>query len=46
MDEKQNYLVRSETTSTLESDPNVVGSTDLIDENGDIRLIPVSNNSV
>ncbi|KAK6082313.1 major facilitator superfamily transporter [Seiridium cupressi] len=41
MDEKQNYLVRSETVSSIESDAKAVGSTNLVDQNGEIRLIPM-----
>ncbi|KAK9778034.1 putative Major facilitator superfamily domain-containing protein [Seiridium cardinale] len=41
MDEKQNYLVRSETVSSIESDAKAVGSTNLVDKNGEIRLIPM-----
>ncbi|KAF2995290.1 hypothetical protein E8E14_002233 [Neopestalotiopsis sp. 37M] len=41
MDEKLPYLVRSESVSSGESaDGKVIGSTNLVDENGEIRLIP------
>ncbi|KAI1840992.1 hypothetical protein JX265_012869 [Neoarthrinium moseri] len=41
MAEKENYLTRSETVDSIGSEAKAVGSTNLVDENGEIRLIPM-----
>lgn len=44
MDDKQMYLTRSESVQSggSEDDGKAIGSTNLMDANGEIRLIPVS----